>query len=267
MSFINVDFYSESLRRVVPFSVIYPNDGIKEMLEGNEHFERPMKTLFLLHGYAANRDAWLFLSPIVELANQFNIAVVLPAGENSFYVDGKGVGKAYGTYIGKELVEYVGKTFNISIKYEDLFIAGLSMGGFGALNVGLKYNNTFSKIAALSSALIIHNIKGIKPGFVDPIADYDYYASVFGDLENIVESDKNPEFLVKRILEQNDTMPKMLVACGTEDFLIDENRTFNKFLLENNVEHSYFESKGVHDYVFWNEYLEKSIKWFLNIKE
>ncbi len=265
MSFINVDFYSESLRRVVPFSVIMPNDGMKEMIAGNEHYDRPMKTLFLLHGYSANQQAWVHFSPIVDFANRFNIAVVLPAGDNSFYVDGQGIGNAYCTYVGKELVEYVGKIFNISTKYEDLFIEGLSMGGFGAIYVGLKYNNTFSKIAALSSALIIHNIKGMKADFVDGIADYGYYTSIFGDLDKVAESDKNPETVVKNIIKNNEKMPELFMACGTEDFLIEENRIFNKFLVENNVEHVYYESKGIHDFVFWNEYLEISIKWFLGL--
>ncbi len=266
MSFINVDFYSNSLRRVVPFSVIMPNDINQDWIVDNEHFKRPMKTLFLLHGYAGNQFAWVHGGPIVDFANRYNVAVVLPAGENGFFVDGQGVGSAYSTYIGEELVEYVGKTFNISTKYEDMFIAGLSMGGFGAIYNGLKHNNTFSKVAGLSSALIIHNIKGMKEGTVDHIADYGYYARVFGDLDNVVESDKNPETLVKNIIINKERMPEILMACGTEDFLLEQNREFDKFLVENNVEHLYYESKGVHDFVFWNEYIEISLKWFLGVK-
>ncbi len=267
MAFIDVNFYSESLRRAVPFSVIIPNDGMKEAIEGNEHYNRPMKTLFLLHGYSANQQAWVHYSPIVDFANKFNIAVVLPAGENSFYVDGQGIGSDYCTYVGKELVEYVGKTFNISTAYEDLFIEGLSMGGFGALYIGLRFNNTFSKISALSSALIIHNIQGMKEGTVDKIADYGYYKTIFGDLETVAYGDKNPENIVKKIIENKEQMPEMLIACGTEDFLIEENRIFNRFLKEHNVEHLYYESKGEHDFLFWNEYLEKSMYWFLGIEK
>ncbi len=266
MSFINVDFYSDSLRRVVSFSVILPNDRGEGIKEVNEHYRRPMKTLFLLHGYAETHKAWVNNSSVFEIANDLNMAVVLPSGENSFYLDGQGVGRAFGTYVGKELVDYVGRTFNLSTKREDLFILGLSMGGFGALHVGLKNNNTFSKIGALSSALIIHGIKGMKKGESNHVADYDYYSLVFGDLDKVVESDKNPETLVKNIIKNNEVMPEMLVACGTEDFLLEENRVFNRFLTENKVEHLYYESKGGHDHKFWNEYLEISLKWFLGIE-
>jgi len=162
------------------------------------------------------------------------------------------------------LVDYVRKTFNLATDRDDTFIGGLSMGGFGAIRTGLYYNETFSKVVGLSSALIIHNVKNKKEGFKDAIADYDYYTLVFGNLEQLENSVNNPEYLIKKLKEENKPIPKIYMACGTEDFLIEENRAFFRFLKDENIDVEYIESPGVHNWDFWNAYLEPSIKWLLS---
>lgn len=138
------------------------------------------------------------------------------------------------------------------------------MGGFGAIHTGLYYPETFGKIVGLSSALIIHNIKNKTEEFVDAIADYAYYSSVFGDLDKLEDSVNNPEYLIKELKRENKAIPALYIACGTEDFLIEENRAFHKSLLEENVKVEYIESPGIHDWKFWNTYLEPSIQWLLS---
>jgi S-formylglutathione hydrolase FrmB len=160
-----------------------------------------------------------------------------------------------------ELVEYIRKTFDLCHAKEDTFISGLSMGGFGALRTGLAYPDTFGKITALSSALIVHEISGMKPGENYEIANYYYYRNCFGDLENLIESDNNPETLVKKLIQQKKDVPKIYMACGTEDFLLAGNRRFYNFLVEHNVNVNYIESGGGHDMSFWDEYFAKSFEW------
>ena len=254
------DFYSNSLRRAVTFHILLPNDVATE---GNEHFNRKMKTLYLLHGYAGNNKSWLLNSNIEELACRYNLAVVFPAGENCFYIDGEGVGKAYCTYVGNELVEYTRRVFGLSREKEDTYIAGFSMGGFGAIHVGLAYPETFRAMVGLSSALIAHNIAGKKEGFSDPIADYYYYRSVFGDLDKLLESSNNPEYQITKLKQEGKEIPAIYMACGTEDFLLEENRIFHRFLTKEEVPVTYIESPGAHDWKFWNHYLEPSIQWML----
>lgn len=108
-----------------------------------------------------HRD-WLTGSLIQELALKYNLAVVMPAGENSFYLNGKGTGRGYETFTAVELPAYCQKTFGLSDKPEDNFIGGLSMGGFGAIHTALKYPEYFGKMFGLSSALIVNGIKGMK---------------------------------------------------------------------------------------------------------
>jgi S-formylglutathione hydrolase FrmB len=219
--------------------------------------------LYLLHGFSGGGMDWLLGSQIQELAIRYNVAIVMPSGDNSFYLDGKGTGRAYGTFVGEELVNYIAKTFGLSNKKEDIYIGGLSMGGFGAIHTAYKYSDTFHKAFALSSALIIHNIMNRQEDFRDEIADYDYYRFTFGDLSKLEVSENNPEYLVKKRKNEGRGIPPLFMACGTEDFLLQENRSFHEFLVNEKVDVTYEESEGIHDWKFWDKYLEPSIQWML----
>lgn len=263
MALLQLDVFTDSLRQMTNVKIILPNDAPSFMTQNNPYYNRPTKTLFLLHGYSNGNNFWLTGSDIESLALKYNLAIVCPTGYNSFYLDGKGTGTAYGRWVGEELPAYIHKTFNLSDKPEDTLIGGISMGGFGALHTGLKYPQTFSKIFALSSALIIHEIKNQKEGYDNGSADYDYYTAVFGDLSKLEQSENNPETLVRKLKEENRTIPAVYMACGTEDFLIEPNRQFRNFLHQQGVPVEYAESPGVHDWAFWNQYIEPAILWML----
>ncbi len=263
MAQFQVNYFSGSLKKATTVQVIVPNDLLPIMVEGNEHFERETKTLYLLHGFSGSGMDWMLGSQVQEMAIKYNLAIVMPSGDNSFYLDGKGTGRAYGSFVGEELVNYIAKTFGLSNKKDDIYIGGLSMGGFGAIHSAFKYCDTFHKVFALSSALIIHNIKNKESNFRDEIADYDYYRFTFGDLSKVEESENNPEFLVKKMQKEGKQIPSLYMACGTEDFLLQENRNFRDFLVKESVDVAYQESKGIHDWKFWNENLEPAIQWML----
>lgn len=260
MALLQVNFYAKSLRRLVNFNALIPADPME--IPGKKPVEPgPLKALYLLHGYSGNYLDWVAGTKIQELSLMHNLAVFMPSGENNFYLDDTDMGALYGEYVGNELLEFTRKMFHLSDKREDTFIGGLSMGGYGAIRNGLKYSHNFSRIIALSSALITRNISGIPVDFKDPIADYNYYARVFGDLNNLLGSDKDPEALAIELKQKKADIPKIYMACGTEDFLLNENRSYHNFLNSVGIEHTYLESTGVHDWNFWNEYIEKAIVW------
>ncbi len=253
MARFNINFYSHSLCRDVSFHMFIPNDP-----RGVETEDKKMKTVFYLHGYTGCAD---YFWNLTDLAEKYHFAMVMPNGENSFYLDGEATGDKYCTYVGEELIQYIRKTFGLAMTKEDTFICGFSMGGFGALHTGLAYPETFGKIVAISSALIVNEIAQLQAGESNEVANYAYYTKCFGDLAVVRESVNNPEKLVKDIIMQKGQMPEIYMACGTEDFLLDKNREFHAFLESNNVKHCYYESKGIHDSVFWNEYFRKSAEW------
>ena len=266
MSVLQINKYSIALSRLITFHVILPDDAIPMMIEGNKNYERKPKTLYLLHGFSGNTTDWLYGSRIQELAMQYNLAVVLPSGENSFYLNGKGTGRAYETFVGVELPDYCTKTFGFSDKPEDNFIGGLSMGGFGAIHTALKYPKRFGKMFGLSSAMIQYDIAGMKPGEKNEIADYDYYLQVFGNLEHLDTSENNPDYLIREKKKRGEKIQPVFMACGTEDFILKNNRVFRDFLNRQNVDLTYYESEGIHDWKFWNQYLEPAICWGLEEK-
>lgn len=183
MALFDCYFYSESLRKKVSFQTIIPNDPQAYHMEGNPHYTCSMKALYLLHGYSDSSRDWILQGEVQRLAFKYNLAVILPEAGNDFYLDQKGTGNAYETYVGVELPMYVQKTFGLSVACEDNMIGGYSMGGFGALHIGLNHINSFGSVIALSSAQIISELSGMDENFNNDFADYDYYKRVFGDLD------------------------------------------------------------------------------------
>lgn len=249
MAHFTINYFSDSLNRPVDFEMMIPNDKS----DGRDKAKEKMRTLFLLHGYRCG--AWNWVPE--HLAEKYNFAVVVPKGENAFWLDGISTGHSYGTFIGEELPGYIRSTFGLANSAEDTYIMGFSMGGFGALHTALKYPEQFGKAAALSPALIVHTVAAMTPGFEDGFANFEYYRECFGAPEKVLESDNNPEVLIKRLLEKGEKIPEIMICCGLSDFLIENVREFHGFLERENVPHEYFESAGGHDFDFWGDYTVK----------
>lgn len=214
MALFSVDFYSKSLFRPVNFKLFVPNDVPPEMKMGNTYYERPTKILVLLHGYNGGNLDWALYSNASEISSKYNLAVILPSGENSFYLDSEATGHKYATFVGQELIDYVRNTFHLSSRKEDTFVGGLSMGGFGAIHTALQFPDTFEKAFSLSGALIVHNVEKMAPGFKDMVANYDYYKSVFGDPAFVLESDNNPETQIKSSKKKIIAFPDCIWQSG-----------------------------------------------------
>lgn len=266
MAVMNVTFASQCLCRYVDFTVILPVEKTGSDGETKDKPEK-FKTLYLLHGMGGNHHDWLQYSLIRELACKYDLAVVMPSGENSFYLDQDVLGRKYGSYIGEELITYTRKMFPLSDKKEDTFIGGLSMGGFGAVHTAFSYPEVFSKAFGLSSAFITNRIQKLQPGETDRIADYSFYSDVFGELSLLKHSKNNPEELVRIAKRNNQTLPGIMLACGTSDFLLSENREFAAFLQEQKADFIYKEDEGAHDFKFWNAHLEEAVLWLLEGKK
>ncbi|MBQ8081641.1 MAG: acetylesterase, partial [Clostridia bacterium] len=131
MAILQMNFFSAALMRTVDAVCVIPND--KRGFDGKKLISRetPMKTLYLLHGLYGSQLDWLTRTRIARLADAKNLAVIMPAGENKFYSDRR-AHDHFGRFVGQDLVEYSRDLFHLSDRREDTYIAGLSMGGFGA---------------------------------------------------------------------------------------------------------------------------------------
>lgn len=249
MAYFRIEYYSEALCRTTSFEMFFPNDTSKERGD--------IKTLFLLHGYTGKAGNWV----PEELANELNVAIVMPTAENSFYLNGLATGRKYEDMLAIELVDYVRKVFGLAMEADKTGICGLSMGGYGAIHTGLAHTDRFGYIGALSSAIIVKEVATMKPGEDNGVANYEYYRECFGETDKVLESDANLEVLIKKLKENNIEIPKIYMCCGTEDFLLNNNRDFHQFLQSEGVDHIYKEGPGTHDMVFWSGNISDIVKW------
>lgn len=260
MALIQANFMSGSLMRTVPVNIILPVD--KLAFSGAAQKEvTAYKTLYLLHGIFGNYTDWVSGTNIQRWAEEKDLAVVMPSGDNMFYIDHRESLNYYGEFIGRELVELTRRTFPLSRRREDTFIAGLSMGGYGAIRNGLKYHDTFGCIAGLSSAMIVDGLEMRTNDTPVTINRRDFAESIFGDLTKVKDSDMNPKWLVEKLKKQQAEFPKMYLACGTEDSLLEANREMRDYLKDAGVDVTYEEGAGGHEWDFWNRYIKKVIDW------
>lgn len=262
MAVLSCDYYSHAKKGMVSFSAIIPVDT--PTIE-NKPDNYP--TIYLLHGYSGNRHDWLLRTRIEEWAAKYGCAVIMPDGGNRFYLDNEETEELSGVFIGEELVDITRHMFPLSHKREDTTIAGLSMGGFGALRNGLKYKDTFGSIAALSSALITDEISVMEQGERNAVASYGYYRYTFGDLKKLPGSDKDPKHLAKVQKQSGVLCPRIFLACGTEDFLYPQNCDYHHYLKCIGYDHEWWVKTGTHDFDFWNKSMQAALEWLTGKNE
>ena len=260
MALLQMNLLSQSLMRTVPVNVVLPVD--KMPLPGMPKREdKPYKTLYLLHGVFGNHTDWVCGSRIQRFAEEHDLAVVMPAGENAFYVDHPESHNFYGQFIGEELVELTRRMFPLSHNREDTFIGGLSMGGYGAMRNGLKYGDTFGYIVSLSGALVLEGMSQRTDDVPFFLESRSYAQACFGDLDTLLTSDKNPKELVRRRQAAGQVIPKIYMACGDQDGLLDANRQMADFLRQSGVDVTFEVGPGGHEWDFWDTYIQKAIQW------
>lgn len=150
MALFNCTFYSRYLAYDTQVNVILPENRAPYQFDDTKPYR--FQVLYLLHGRGDDCNGWMRGTSIEQYAKEHRIAVVMPSGEDSFYVDSFH-GKRYFSYLTEELPQKLKQWFPISDASEDTFIAGLSMGGYGAAKIGFTYPERFAGIGLFSAAL------------------------------------------------------------------------------------------------------------------
>ncbi len=240
MSFITCTFQSNILQKSVQLNVILPQNTKKA------------RVLYLLHGLSDDFSAWSRYTSIERYANEFGFAIIMPDGGKSYYTD-MAMGDMYYSHFTEEIFTYVPSVFNISSKRENTFIAGLSMGGYGALKFAMRNPEKFLGAASLSGCVdICHRLK------TDPRWKT-AKALVFGD-ENRVRNSENDLFYLLNN-ESLITFPvHIYLACGTEDFLYKDNLGFAESLQQSALPHHFSFSSGIHDWAYWDSEIKEVLK-------
>ncbi len=259
MALIKCDFFSKTLEKCSTIYVVLPQRetsgqiGIKNVCENGK-----FKSLLLLHGLSDDESIWLRRTSIERYATEYGIAVIMPCADRSFYTDMKYGGKYY-TYIAKEVLSVAREFFNISDKREDTFVAGLSMGGYGALKIGLKENDSFGAAAGISSvADIVERSQTKENGYVD---FKDTLIPVFGEDMNIPSSEDLFQLAEIKKNEQGE-LPKLYLACGKEDFMYEDNLKLKAHFESLAIDFTYEENEGYgHSWEYWDLMIQKVLEW------
>lgn len=260
MAFIRAEFMSRSLKRIVPITVVIPSDTTNFSGTGTNPAQPPYKTLYLLHGIYGSDMDMIANTNVMRLARERQLAVVMPAGENHFYVDDSNNGMKYGEFIGKELVEATRRMFPLSDQREDTYIAGMSMGGYGALMNGIRNYETFGYIASMSTAVITKETLG--PGMPNPtpMCDPDFQQAIW-DYDTLDTNEKNPYVLLKKYADHRECLPKIMILCGESDPLFGNNQKLSKYMDELGIAHEFIPSEGGHNFDFWREAIVRILDW------
>jgi len=248
MALIDLKFFSQALGMQTEAYVIIPQKStVGEIGVDGKSNQAAYKCLYLLHGLSDDHTIWLRRTSIERYATAYNICVVMPCGARSFYTDMK-YGLQYFSYITEELPRVVNEFFKVSNKREDRYIAGLSMGGYGALKAALKKPEVFCAAAGMSS------VADIKDGTFD-----DVLVPVFG--EGVHIPDEEDLFYLAEKTSKNPLRPRIFMGVGTEDFMYEQNVRLKEKFEALAYDFTYRESPGSHNWAFWDEYIQYILKW------
>jgi S-formylglutathione hydrolase FrmB len=254
MAQLRCDFFSEVLGLSTSMSVILPQETSSQIgMRGSVHgADNP--TLYLLHGLSDDDTIWCRRTSIERYVAPLGLAVIMPQVHRSFYTD-EVHGNRYWTFLSEELPVIARAFFRLSDRREDTFVAGLSMGGYGALKWALREPDRFAAAASLSGALDIAGRQ--RAG--GPPEDPDRLNRVFGD-KPVAGTGNDLMWL----LDQTDTsaaVPRLHVSCGTEDALYDANRTFHDACRANGVDVTVDFGPGEHDWGYWDAKIQEVLAW------
>lgn len=260
MALLHCEINSKAIRMVTSVCVILPHDTSAPdgagRLSAARIEEKPVKTLYLLHGRSHNYSVWTRYTNLERYAEKHNIAVIMPEVNRSFYTDMR-YGVNYQTYVSEELPDLCESMFRISNKPEDRFIAGMSMGGYGALKTALTHPDRYAACGMLSAVTDIRQHIADTP---ETNPKRQEFQGIFGTGLNV-----SPDDDMYQLAQACALLPKkpdFYLACGTEDHLYQETIRFYSFLQTLPYRLTYEEWEGIHDWVFWDEGIKRMMNHF-----
>ncbi len=237
MNVATIQLRSQALERTVTFTVLLPNPAIVG--------PGPYDVLVQLHGYHDDHTAWLYKSRLWNYAEKLPLIVVLPDGQNGWWSN-FGRGRMFEDMVAVDIRNYVLTMFPTR-QGNRWAIGGLSMGGFGAIRLGLKHPGKFCSIFAHSS-----KIAAPEDEFV--WSDPRWSQTLQDELRTDLDCYRWANEADRQIL------PRLSFDCGTEDFLLEDNRRFHAYLEQIDLPHTYTEYPGEHTWDYWDTHIQTALR-------
>ena len=242
MAFFRTHFFSDALGVCTRANVILPDRPDPAV---------PLPALYLLHGLSDDETIWMRRTSLELFAGDRNLAVVMPDGGRSFYSNLR-TGQRFFDYVAEELPSLMERWFRFDTRREGRFVAGLSMGGYGALKLALSRPGRYAAAAGLSSVCDIRWIRGnsaiwetlVPPGEAEPPPALDLFP------------------LAERVAALPAAeRPALFQYCGTDDFLWQDNLRFREHLRKLGLDARWEEGPGGHSWENWNERIQHVLAW------
>lgn len=248
MALLHVNIFSRVLGMATQMDVILP---VTEECD-------PYPTLYLLHGMSDDHTIWQRMTSIERYAGEYKLAVVMPTTHLGWYTDMRH-GLRYFTFLTEELPKICRNLFpRMSAVREENFVAGLSMGGYGAFKLCLGRPDIFGAAASLSGAL---DIRYLNTWLDTQNDDNSLWLNIFGDLDKIKGNENDLFYLAEKVKDSVKLPPKLYIWCGTEDFLYEGNVNMKNHLTEIGYDYTYEESEGDHQWKYWDEKIKTVLQW------
>ena len=253
-----IQFKSELVGQVLPYDALLPVG----YAESNKRYP----VLYLLHGLFGRYDDWVTRTSLAEYAADYDLIIITPEGHDSWYTDGSGAPSAkYESYLVRELVSDVDTRFRTIKDRRARGIAGLSMGGYGALKIGLKYPDQFAFAASLSGALDPAVRSEDHPGFIWDTLRPSINA-VFGPVGSQTRKANDLHQIARSLsASQISSLPYLYFDCGLEDGFLTTNRELADILLTKKIPHQYRQLPGGHSWAYWDQQVKEVLRLYSDL--
>jgi len=246
MALLTCDFFSDALQVGTSMTVILPQRTEAQIGVAGAGADGPPPLLYLLHGLSDDHTAWQRYTAIGRYAEAAGLAVVMPAVHRSFYTN-EAHGHRYWDFVSEELPDVVHDFFRVTDRPDQTFVAGLSMGGYGALKLALTRPERYAAAASLSGGLDLRMLMLLPERG-------DLLDRVFGG----AVSDENDVFT---LLQQASGVPPLYLGCGTEDPLLPGTRRFADEATAAGVDVTLDLRPGTHEWAVWDAMIADVIDW------
>lgn len=261
VALLDCKFYSESLGLSTAMTVILPQQSEGQIGMQSVAPAVLPKTLFLLHGLSDDHTIWVRRTSIERYTAPLGIAVVMPAAYRSFYTDMQR-GGAYETFIAEELPRIARSFFRVSDRPEDTFIAGLSMGGYGAFKIALNNPERYAAAASLSGSLdIVKRVAEDGPPRHVLLPDF---INIFGPDPALAGTRHDLFSLLEARAKERKPLPRLYACCGELDTNYGYNVAFRELAARMGVDLRWQSDPGFgHTWDYWDLRIQSVLEWMV----
>jgi S-formylglutathione hydrolase FrmB len=277
MAWIQARFFSEMLNEAATIDVLLPyadaGIGVSESIWDGK---TPLPVLYLLHGWSDDSSTWLRRTSLERYAANKRLAIVIPTLRRSLMADLPDEGYKYLSFLQYELPKVAGDFFKLSDKREETFLAGLSMGGYGAFKLALLQPEKYAAAASMSGALGFsytaeyftngklneksEQLKRENPYIYKSLRDF---VTHYGSFDSFAGSDDALGNLLEQNVKAEKALPSFYISVGREDFLYNDNRLFVERMADLAVPYEYKEFDGIHEWAVWDREIQTVLNWLM----